>query len=403
LAWSHGYVPFLNVPVQVHPSASRRSRSDLTDADVLGFRFSADGPVDRFLADCKATRGMATDRVLWVKGLACFLEAGSIYLLKSEISDNARWLALQLGIVPMSELEQCELSERLALFFKGPYFDLAGYDALVQVRNSFVRGTRYHEVTTFLLYTIWSLPPAVRVLSLLDLLNPEAVYKTFNPEDHQHQALVLLGALQLGVSIGLTISSLDVADLPILERKLRETLHDGPVAFEQKLKYMKEIGKHQGLKLPDDEAALDLHSFPQLLELVGRLIVRRNHLNDAIRLIDIAGYYHASDHPYPRAPRWLLEPYTQKISIDILELFVRSNRLDGAFLRLLNFPIDASSQGLPSGPESGNNSGPGEDRERAVTVPDTKDGPQLVLPLPESTITQGPDSPTAPDEAGPAG
>jgi hypothetical protein len=344
LAWSHGYIPLLNVPVQMPPTAARRSRSDLTDADVLGFRFSADGPVDRFLADCKATTGKATDRVLWVKGLSAYLGITNTYLLKSEIAENARWLALQLGIVPMSELEQSELSDRLVLSFKGPYFDQVGYEALSRLRTSFIRGTRYHEVASFLNFTIWSLPPAVRVLSLLDLLNPEAVFKTFNPDDHQHQALVLLGAFQFGLALALTISSLVVADLPILERRLRETLHDGPIAFEQKLKYMKEFNKIQGLNFRDDEAALDLHSFPNLLELVGRLIVRRNHLNDALRLIDIATYYHAAKQSYPHSPRWLLEPYTQKMSVDILELFVRSNHLDPAFMGLLNFPSSPPAQ-----------------------------------------------------------
>jgi hypothetical protein len=164
----------------------------------------------------------------------------------------------------MSELEQKELSSRLGLSFKGPYFDESGYVTLHRVRTSWVRGTRYHEVASFLNFTIWSLSPPVRVLSLLDLLNPEAVYKTFNPDDYQHQSLVLLGALNFGISLGLTISNLVVADLPVLERRLRETLHDGPIAFEQKLKYMKEFGRYQGLKFVDDEAALDLDSFPQL-------------------------------------------------------------------------------------------------------------------------------------------
>src|SRR5262249_21687360 len=160
-----------------------------------------------------------------------------------------------------------------------------------------------------------------------DLLNPESVNETFNPKDHQHQGLVLLGVLQLGISLGLTISSLCVADLPILERRLRETLHEGAATFEQKLRYMHAFSTFQGLAIPEDESALDLPSFPSLLELVNRLILRRNHLTDALRLIDITTYYHACRQTYPHSPRWLLEPFTQKMAIDILELFVRANGL----------------------------------------------------------------------------
>ncbi len=97
LAWSQGYLPLLNVPVQIPATIAKRSKSDLTDADVLGFRFSADGPVDRFLADCRTVSGKtadrnkaATDRIFWVRGLAFYLKVQNVYLLKTTIADNAK-------------------------------------------------------------------------------------------------------------------------------------------------------------------------------------------------------------------------------------------------------------------------------------------------------------------------
>jgi hypothetical protein len=152
---------------------------------------------------------------------------------------------------------------------------------------------------------------------------------------------------------------------------------------------MKEFGKHQGLKFADDEAALDLNSFPQLLELVGRLIVRRNHLNDAIRLIDIATYYNASRQSYPHSPRWVLEPYTQKLSLDILELFVRSNRLDTGFLRLLNFPASAPARGPQPGSETANGSSMGEDQTVAIAVSETDEGASSAPVDSKSLSSQG--------------
>jgi hypothetical protein len=375
------------------PLAAKRSRADLTDADVLGFRFSADGPVDCFLADCKSAQGRATDRVFWVKGLADYLNAKNTYLFKYDVQENARWLASRLGIIPLDEWEQNDLINRLGLPFKGPYFDQAGRDALVTLQNAFAKGTRYREVASFLVYTIWSLSPSVRVLSLLDLLNPESVNQTFNPKDHKHQGLVLLGALQLGISLGLTISNLCVADLPVLDRRLRETLHEGPATFEQKLKYMHAFSQYQGIEIPHDESALDLPSFPNLLELVNRLILRRNYLNDAIRIIDIATYYHASNQSYPHSPRWLLEPITQKMATDILELFVRANGLKTGFLDLLDFPTSAPTQPQKTTP-SAESDGPLDQSSLDLTNAASTTSTIEPTPTAESTGTVPPSSST---------
>jgi hypothetical protein len=378
LAWSQGYLPLLNVPVQIPATIAKRSKADLTDADVLGFRFSADGPVDRFLADCRTVTGRtsdrnkaATDRIFWVKGLSAYLNAKNVYLFKTNIAENARWLASQLGIVPLDDFEQRTLIGKLGLdSLKGPYFDLGNRETLFKLQTSFERGTRYRDISSFLVYTVWSLPPAVRVLSLLDLLTPHSVNKTFNPADHQHQALVLLGGLQLGISIGLTIAALGVADLEFLERRLRETLHDGPATFQQKLKYMKAFSEYKGLHLDNEEASLDLHSFPQLLEVVNRLILRRNHLNDAVRLLDIATHYHAVKQPFPHAPRWILDPITQKLGADILSLFIKSNGLAPEFLGLFNFPASPPQPNpQQSIPDEANGVGNGSEKERANSSP----------------------------------
>jgi|GEM_PF-3413702 len=404
LAWSQGYLPLINVPVQIPATIAKRSKADLTDADVLAFRFSADGPVDRFLADCRTVTGKtsdrnkaATDRIFWVRGLADYLRAQNVYLFKTTIADNARWLASQIGIIPLDEFEQRTLISRLGLdSLKGPYFDLGSKEALVRLQTTFDRGTRYRDVASFLSFTIWSLPPSMRVLSLLDLLTPYEVNRTFNPKDHQHQALVLLGGLQLGISLGLAIASLGVADLEFLERRLRETLHDGPTAFQQKLKYMREFSKLKGLPLDSEEAALDLHSFPLLLEVVNRLILRRNHLNDAIRLLDIATYYHAVKQPFPHAPRWILDPITQKLGADILALFIRSNELPTEFLDLFNFPA-SPPQPSPQQPaaEMANALGNGPEKDRPDQLP-------LVEAQPEPTKTNSEaTTPVAPSEKPP--
>uniref|UniRef100_UPI00195530F7 hypothetical protein n=1 Tax=Burkholderia multivorans TaxID=87883 RepID=UPI00195530F7 len=49
MAWALGYVPLINVPVTLPANTNSRAGTDLTDADVLGFRFSPSGGVSRLL------------------------------------------------------------------------------------------------------------------------------------------------------------------------------------------------------------------------------------------------------------------------------------------------------------------------------------------------------------------
>ena len=111
MAWALGYVPLLYVPV-THPShTNSRAGTDLTDADVLGFPFSASGGVSRLLIDCKTSSGRAVDRVLWVRGLRDVLSIEELYLFKKKIPENARWLAHELKVNCIDESELHEPSD----------------------------------------------------------------------------------------------------------------------------------------------------------------------------------------------------------------------------------------------------------------------------------------------------
>ena len=98
MAWALGYVPLLNVPVTLPADTNSRAGTDLTDADVLGFRFSPSGGVSRLLIDCKTASGRAVDGVLWVRGLQDVLHLEELYLFKKKIPESARWLEHELKV-----------------------------------------------------------------------------------------------------------------------------------------------------------------------------------------------------------------------------------------------------------------------------------------------------------------
>src|SRR3954466_7028852 len=123
LAWRLGFAPFVNVAVRPPNNPSQVA----TDADVLGWRFDAEGSVRVFLADCRDTPNNAVERVLWVRGLAEFFHASEVMLLKRRIPENAKWMAGRLGVACLDEDGVARVEDTFRLSeLKGPYFDESG-------------------------------------------------------------------------------------------------------------------------------------------------------------------------------------------------------------------------------------------------------------------------------------
>lgn len=334
MAWALGYVPLLNVPILLPESASNRAGIELTDADVFGVRFGPSGQVSRLLIDCKTTTGRAVDRVLWVKGLHTFLALDELYLFKTKIPANARWLAKVLNINCLDEEEIGALEEHLGLHrLKGPYFDGTGYDQVRSKLTSFPKGSDYRAIVQFLTGGIWTLPPAKRVVTLTNLGGQNNLHRKLRPSEPAHVVLVMQGALMLAISLGLLASQLNVTDTLNVENRLREELHGGAELLEQKTRYLEVLSRlsvESGAGTRD--TSIDSDGFPSLLEQINRLIVRRYALNDATRVIDLALHYLAvGSSSLPSHLGGTQTSLPSKIASDILSLFVKSNGFDDQF------------------------------------------------------------------------
>lgn len=334
LAWALGYLPLLNVPVTLPSDTAGRAGTDLTDADVFGFRFSASGGVSRLLIDCKTTTGRAVDRVLWVSGLQDVLELDELYLFKKKVPEGARWLAHKLKVNCLDEAEMNELDARLGLSrLKGPYFDGAGYEHIERL-CTFPKGSEYRVLAQFLNTGIWNLSPAHRVLTLLSLGQQNELCRKLRVDDPAHTCLVLLAARVLAISLGLLLSQLNVVDVLNIEERLRQELHGGAELLAQKNRFADAIHRLTGQA--SAEQAIDHEGFPELLEDVNRLLIRRYALNDAIRITDLALHYIAiGAGSLPRHLSGSESNQSIKMASDILSLFVKSNSLDISFGRLI--------------------------------------------------------------------
>lgn len=347
MAWALGYVPLLNVPVTLPADTSSRAGTDLTDADVLGFRFSPSGGVSRLLIDCKTASGRAVDRVLWVRGLQDVLHLEELYLFKKKIPESARWLAHELKVNCIDETEIHELDSRLGLSrLKGPYFDGAGYES-IETLLRFPKGSEYRTLVQFLTTGIWALKPARSVLTLLNLGQQNQLYRKLRPDDRAHVCIVLLATRALAISLGLLISELNVLDVLRIETRLREELHGGAESLAQKVRFAEAIHRLTGEA--ESEQAIDHKEFPLLLEEVNRLLIRRYALNDAVRITDLALHYFAAGaSSLPRHLSGSDSNLAAKMASDILTLFGKSNLLDTAFSRVIIGLLATTQEAVPA-------------------------------------------------------
>lgn len=368
MAWALGYVPLLNVPVTLPADTNSRAGTDLTDADVLGFRFSPSGRVSRLLIDCKTASGRAVDRVLWVRGLQDVLHLEELYLFKKKIPDSARWLAHELKVNCIDEAELHELDTRLGLSrLKGPYFDGAGYNS-IEALLLFPKGSEYRALAQFLTTGLWTLKPASRVLTLLNLGQQNQLYRKLRPDDQTHVCLVLLATRALAISLGLLISELNVLDVLNVEARLREELHGGAEALAQKVRFADAIHRLTGEA--DSEQAIDHKEFPCLLEEVNRLLIRRYALNDAIRITDLALHYFAAGAgSLPRHLSGSDSNLSAKMASDILALFVKSNALENRFSRTIIGLLAASPDAAPEPADERRTEGEGKGEQIPLLAP----------------------------------
>lgn len=377
LAWALGYIPLLNVPVTLPVDVNGKAGTDLTDADVYGFRFDSSGGVARLLIDCKTTSGRAVDRVLWVRGLQDVLKLDELYLFKKKVPENARWLAHLLKVNCVDEKEMHELDVRLGLSrLRGPYFDGSGYESIEKITN-FPKGSEYRSLVQFLKVGVWSLNPAHRVLTLLNLGQQNELHRKLRGGDLTHVCIVLLAARALAISLGVLISNLNVTDVLNVEDRLRQELHGGAESLAQKVRFAKAIHRLTGES--STEQAIDHDTFPHLLEEVNRLLIRRYALNDAIRITDLSLHYIAAGTTsLPRHLSGSESVLSAKMASDILNLFVKSNSLDVEFskiiLNLITAPTAAGGEtdekiGVSKTYESVESNDAGKDRQYSLLTP----------------------------------
>lgn len=126
---ARGMVPFPEVLVSSLSDISE-SQEVLTDLDVLGLEFIADGDLRRFLFDCKTGSKMsAINRAFWASGVMSYTSCDHAFvLLKNKAVSNHRLSSLSIGVDLHTEQSFVSLGRTLDVAFPQDSFYQSSID-----------------------------------------------------------------------------------------------------------------------------------------------------------------------------------------------------------------------------------------------------------------------------------
>jgi hypothetical protein len=186
---SRGVSPCLEVLV---PSASDLSDTveTLTDIDVIGLEFIADGGFRRTIFDCKTSNKMsAINRAFWACGLLAYTECNdAVIILKNRAVYNHRISALKIGV----DLHDESSFQDLATTFDQEFGRDNSYQASIDRWNKLYECYERNEWSKTLYDICRNIVPVTaepwRVFRRV-LADMRAVKGEFNPEKDSHVAL----------------------------------------------------------------------------------------------------------------------------------------------------------------------------------------------------------------------
>jgi hypothetical protein len=185
-----GYLTQVEVPLEVVEYTRGYRRVPATDLDVLAVRFDSGLLEDRLVVECKSGTHGATAELLRLAGVARFYSATDSWLVKTEISDNARQVARRLDIRPVSS---SELEALLAGWGIDPrVVDDVGLKRLEALRRLLAGLGDMNEAQKILRYSIhdvWLREYWESIHNLLFSLGRDAS-RGFSPSSDEHCYLV---------------------------------------------------------------------------------------------------------------------------------------------------------------------------------------------------------------------
>lgn len=293
LLWALGYHSPLEVAVSVYNDAEvSRKRWDVTDIDVLGIRFDTDLSLRTVLADCKSGHESTPNRLFWLRGLMDLFGADEAYLLKAEIHEHGRLLAPKLGIRAMTS-DDLAVIERMAdtsavhpvIGAVAAYEKTAALWKLDVAKGSTLTATQriLKQAYAYLNYRFWFIEEHRNVLTLISVL--QQTKDALDPADPRARLLALVALQRFLLSL-LRVARAACSRRPgaIAEEAHQYVFGGGSGQSVRERKQLIDLLNEVRGATPRIE--LEPPFFPELLEIVNRIVMSAAHAKSLLRHLD---------------------------------------------------------------------------------------------------------------------
>lgn len=340
LLWSMGFSTRLDVELRGdrYSNNGGRAPQTFTDLDVLGVLVAPGYRLSTVIADCKSgRRDKPTARMLWARGVADLFGADGVMLVREhEVNDATRQLSSRLGITVLPSADLTRMQELHGPPLANPnsslsiLFDRSSVAANLAAFNGLDK--RLDPLLEYRAFDYWVYEPRRNPVQLVAHVRDAA--KHLHSEHPAHLALSFDLAWLYLVSMVRVTAHLRGAFLHDPDRGLQEYLFGGPTGLKEKeqtaklLQHVKPEGARDMTHLPD--------YYPQLRELVTRLLRRPDAMQTALRYAEAASALAAAKMRVTLedafGPRY--DTVAAKLVADVCGFLVATGDLDHGFRTL---------------------------------------------------------------------
>lgn len=341
LLWNMGLSTRLDVELRgEHTSTSAgtapRGPETFTDLDVLGVSLTPGYELTWAIADCKTSRKDSTSRMFWVRGVADFFGADSVFLVREhDVTDAARQLASRLRITVLASADLAHMQQLYPDTFDphGPLALLFDRDQVAHQLSAFTGlDRRLRRLLDYRQFDYWVNEQYRNLQQLVSHLN--AAKTVLQSNNSIHVGLFLDLAWLYLLSLIHATAYVRGAFLTDIDRGIREYLFGGAARLHHKQRLAEQLRA----VAPDTIPAGELDHLPPyyrgLRELALRLLRRPHQMPSALRHCEAATAFAltktaAATTSVLGAPDD--DPIAVKLAADVCGFLVSAGDLDPGF------------------------------------------------------------------------
>lgn len=193
-----GHVLFNEIDLCTYSYQPKYARRQITDLDVVGFRWEPDLSLSVAVAECKGIEEKAMESLLKLQGTMRLFGASKGYFVQKRIDVNARELGRELGIYCLDEGNLGELITSVGVNRE----EYRRYEqGIYATKGSTLRDTKgeFGKAVDYTKYDFWTLPDHRNIINLMKILGLSA--KKFKADNKSHRILALELCLLLTVAM----------------------------------------------------------------------------------------------------------------------------------------------------------------------------------------------------------